>query len=139
MAESDGWSADVVAAVRKFALQNALEYDGSGQAGSVLGRLLSEKPDLRPEAKRLMEIVAYEVSAANALAQADGLDAVRAELEQSAPGCSGKREASKGRGVEGIARRYLSGSPQILTQSERPTISWSLSRSGNQLRVRKDV
>ena len=85
MAESDGWSADVVAAVRKFALQNALEYHGAGQAGSVLGRLLSERADLRPEAKRLMGIVANEVSAANALAQADGLDAVRAELERSAP------------------------------------------------------
>ena len=99
MAGSDGWSAEVVAAVRKFALQNALEYDGAGQAGSVLGRLLSEKPDLRPEAKRLMGIVAEEVGAANALALREGVDAVRAELERSAPEAL---EREKHRKVEGL-------------------------------------
>ena len=57
MSESEGWGSEVVAAVRKFALQNALEYDGEGQAGSVLGRLLSERPGLRSEAKRVMGIV----------------------------------------------------------------------------------
>ena len=68
MSESHGWSPEVVAAVRKFALQNALEYNGEGQAGSVLGRLLAERPELRPEAKRLMSIVSEEVASANAMA-----------------------------------------------------------------------
>ena len=99
MAGSDGWSAEVVAAVRKFALQNALEYGGAGQAGSVLGRLLSEKPDLRPEAKRLMGIVAEEVGVANALALGEGIEAVRAELERSAPDAL---ERQKHRKVEGL-------------------------------------
>ena len=99
MAGSDGWSAEVVAAVRKFALQNALEYGGAGQAGSVLGRLLSEKPDLRPEAKRLMGIVADEVGVANALALGEGIEAVRAELERSAPDAL---ERQKHRKVEGL-------------------------------------
>ena len=31
---------EVVALLRKYALQNALEYDGQGQAGSVMGCLL---------------------------------------------------------------------------------------------------
>ena len=126
MAESDGWSADVVAAVRKFALQNALEYDGAGQAGSVLGRLLSEKPDLRPEAKRLMEIVAYEVSAANALAQADGLDAVRAELEQSAPDAL-KRE--KHRKAEGLKELPGDTSAVVLRFAPNPNGPLSLGHS----------
>ena len=41
MADSDDWDPDIVAAVRKYALQNAVEYSGQWQAGSVLGRLLS--------------------------------------------------------------------------------------------------
>ena len=45
---------DVIPLVRKYALQNALEYDGKGQVGSTLGRLLSERQDLRPKAKDLM-------------------------------------------------------------------------------------
>ena len=99
MVDSDGWSAEVVAAVRKFSLQNALEYDGAGQAGSVLGRLLSEKPELRTEAKRLMGIVSEEVAAANTLALEEGIDAVRAELERSAPEAL---EREKHRKVEGL-------------------------------------
>ena len=96
MVDSDGWSAEVVAAVRKFSLQNALEYDGAGQAGSVLGRLLSEKPELRTEAKRLMGIVSEEVAAANTLALEEGIDAVRAELERSAPEALEREKHSKG-------------------------------------------
>ena len=37
----------VVALLRKYALQNALEYDGQGQVGSVMGRVMGENPDLR--------------------------------------------------------------------------------------------
>ena len=48
---------DVIPLVRKYALQNALEYDGKGQVGSTLGRLLSERQDLRPKAKDLMSLV----------------------------------------------------------------------------------
>ena len=51
--------------IRKYALQNALEYEGKGQMGSALGRLLSERQDLRPIAKNLMPIVSSEVDLAN--------------------------------------------------------------------------
>ena len=56
---------DVIPLVRKYALQNALEYDGEGQVGSTLGRLLSERQDLRPKAKDLMSLVSKEVLKAN--------------------------------------------------------------------------
>ena len=102
MVDSDGWSAEVVAAVRKFSLQNALEYDGAGQAGSVLGRLLSEKPELRTEAKRLMGIVSEEVAAANTLALEEGIDAVRAELERSAPEALEREKHSKVEGLKAL-------------------------------------
>ena len=57
MTESGPWSEEVIRAVRKYALQNAVEYDGSGQAGSVLGRLLSEMKELRPKARELRGLV----------------------------------------------------------------------------------
>jgi hypothetical protein len=71
MADSDDWDSDIVAAVRKYALQNAVEYTGQGQAGSVLGRLLSEREDLRSMAKQLRGLVETEVAAANSLAESN--------------------------------------------------------------------
>ena len=104
MSESDVWSVEVVAAVRKFALQNALEYNGEGQVGSVLGRLLSERPELRAEAKRLRGVVSKEVESANTMALEEGVDAVRAELERSAPDAL---EREKHRKIKGL--KELSG------------------------------
>jgi len=99
MSEGEGWGAEVVASVRKFALQNSLEYNGNGQVGSVLGRLLSESPNLRSDAKRLMSIVSEEVENANTMALKEGLDAVRAELERVAPDAL---EREKHRKIKGL-------------------------------------
>ena len=85
MNEPHDWDSDVIGVVRKYALQNAVEYDGKGRSGSVLGRLLSERKDLRQIASELMVLVDAEVSAANSMAASQGVDAVRAELERSAP------------------------------------------------------
>ena len=51
------WDSDTVDTVRKYAMQNTVEYDGAGQPGSVLGRLLGERSDLRPRAKELKSLV----------------------------------------------------------------------------------
>ena len=48
-----------------------------GQSGSVLGRLLGERADLRPRAKELKSLVEKEVEAANQMAKENGVDAVR--------------------------------------------------------------
>ena len=52
MADSD-WDSKTIDTVRKYAMQNTLEYDGAGQSGSVLGRLLGERAELRSRAKDL--------------------------------------------------------------------------------------
>ena len=49
----DAWGEETILIVRKYALQNALEYDGDGQIGSTLGRVLAERQDLRSRAKEL--------------------------------------------------------------------------------------
>ena len=126
MSESDGWSAEVVTAVRKFALQNALEYDGEGQSGSVLGRLLSERPELRPEAKRLMGIVSKEVESANAMATGEGVDAVRAELERSAPDAL---EREKHRKIEGLKELPGNTSSVVLRFAPNPNGPLTLGHS----------
>ena len=126
MSESDEWGAEVVTAVRKFALQNALEYDGEGQAGSVLGRLLSERPELRPEAKRLMGIVSGEVERANAMAMDEGVDAVRAELERSAPDAL---EREKHRKIEGLKELPGNTSSVVLRFAPNPNGPLTLGHS----------
>lgn len=85
MSESGAWSEDVIQAVRKYALQNSVEYNGQGKDGSVLGRLLSEMQELRPRARELRELVQLHVEEANRIASEEGLDAVRKILEESNP------------------------------------------------------
>ena len=68
MVDSD-WDSETIDTVRKYAMQNTLEYDGAGQSGSVLGRLLGERADLRPRAKDLKSLVEIEVEAANQMAK----------------------------------------------------------------------
>ena len=126
MSEGDVWSAEVVAAVRKFALQNALEYNGRGQVGSVLGRLLSERPKLRGEAKRLMGIVSREVESANAMALDEGVDAVRSELERSAPDAL---EREKHRKIEGLKELPGDTSSVVLRFAPNPNGPLTLGHS----------
>ena len=62
MPDEDEWGPGIFSAIRKYALQNAVEYDGSGKSGSVLGRLLSEFPELRTNAKELVPMISKPVS-----------------------------------------------------------------------------
>jgi len=99
MSEPHDWDSDVIGVVRKYALQNAVEYDGKGRSGSVLGRLLSERKDLRRIASELMVLVDAEVTAANSMAASQGVDAVRAELERSAPEALEREKHQKAEGL----------------------------------------
>ena len=100
MADSGSWDPDIVAAVRKYALQNAVEYAGQGQAGSVLGRLLSEREDLRRMAKQLQDLIETEVAAANSLAESHGIEHVREELERTAPEALERKKHRKAEGLK---------------------------------------
>ncbi len=87
MNEGDGelWSKDIHEIVRKYALQNALEYDGKGKPGSVMGRIMSERKDLRHKAKELKKFVENEVFDANKLAEENGVDVIKKILIELDP------------------------------------------------------
>ena len=126
MADSGDWAPDIVAAVRKYALQNAVEYAGQGQVGSVLGRLLSEREDLRSMAKQLRGLVKTEVAAANSLAKNRGLKHVREELERTAPEVLEREKHQK---VEGLKELPGDTSQVVLRFAPNPNGPLTLGHS----------
>ena len=74
MREEVDWGPEVTLTVRKYALQNSIEYSGKGEAGSVLGRVLAEREDLRSRAKELLGLVNEEVQLANKFFEERGLE-----------------------------------------------------------------
>lgn len=93
------WSPDeaTIAAFRHLALQNAIEYEGKAAPGSVIGRLMGSRADLRPHGKIISPLIAKAVAEANAMATSEGLDALRAILEVEAPHLLEKREKQERR------------------------------------------
>ena len=71
------WDSEIEFIVKKYSLQNSLEYNGKGKSGSVLGRILSERADLREQAKSLKQLVEEEVEEANKIADIRGIQAIR--------------------------------------------------------------
>jgi len=53
--------------IRKLALLNAVRHDGKAQTGSVIGKLLSEKKELRAKAKEIASLVGEAVQEVNSL------------------------------------------------------------------------
>ena len=88
--------------VRKYALQNALEYCGQGEPGSVLGRVLAEKEHLRVRVKGLLSLVNEEVTRANSIAREDGIEMVRKELESFAPEALDRERQKKNEGLKDL-------------------------------------
>jgi len=106
-------SAEIIDLVRNLALQNALQYEGEGKVGSVMGRIMGARADLRQQAKQLSALIASEVDAANSLAKSEGLEHVRGLLEQKAPEMLEKREHVRREGLpdlpgnnEGVVLRF---------------------------------
>ncbi len=95
MTDEDEWGPGILSAIRKYALQNAVEYNGSGKSGSVLGRLLSEFPELRENAKDLIPMISRQVDEANMLANNHGLDHVRGILEDTNPEALNREKQKK--------------------------------------------
>ena len=89
-------------AVRKYALQNAIEYNGKGQSGSVLGRVLAEREQLRSRVKGLLSLVEKEVTRANSIAREDGIEEVRKELESFAPEALDRERHKKNEGLRDL-------------------------------------
>jgi len=99
MSGTEGWSLEIIHAVRKYVLQNAVEYDGEGKAGSVLGRLLSEMQELRPKAKELRGLVQLHVDEANKVASEEGVEAVRKILQETNPEALHREKQKKRTGL----------------------------------------
>ena len=95
MSDDDEWGPEIVSAIRKYALQNAVEYNGSGKSGSVLGRLLSEFPELRTNAKQLIPMISKQVDESNMLANKFGLEHVREILEMTNPEALNREKQKK--------------------------------------------
>ena len=68
-----------------LAIQNAVEYDGKGSPGSVIGRVMSIRQDLRQYGKIINPIVAQNVAKANQLAQNMEIEHLTEILENEAP------------------------------------------------------
>ena len=76
-----------------------VQYDGKGQAGSVISRIMGSRADLRQHGKHVAPLVAKKVAKANSLAQSEGLEAIRVILENELRIYS----SAKSRLAEGLA------------------------------------
>ena len=74
-------SADLKEVIRKYALQNAALYGGKANPKAVMGKVLAERPDLRPRAKEV-SAVAEEVCQEIA---GMPVDVIRQQAEDSDP------------------------------------------------------
>ena len=72
---------EIEAIVRKYALQNAVQYNGKATVGAVLGKVMAENPDFRPKAKEITAIAKTVIDSVNSLT----LDAQRSALQSLAP------------------------------------------------------
>jgi glutamyl-tRNA synthetase len=70
--------------IRKYVVSNSLEHEGKARGDSVIGRILSEHPDLRPLAKEVAKAVAETVKEVNKLTleQQEKLESAKAATPQ---------------------------------------------------------
>ncbi len=93
------WTPDekTLASFRHLALQNAIEYEGKAAPGSVIGRLMGTRSDLRQHGKIISPLIAKAVAEANKMASEQGVAALQAILEEEAPHLLEKREKKERR------------------------------------------
>ncbi|MEM0319881.1 MAG: hypothetical protein QXS67_00500 [Candidatus Nezhaarchaeales archaeon] len=72
---------DVIQLIRKHALINAYEHGGRAIQGPVLGKVIAERPDLRSQAKSLVNLVAQIVNEVNRMSIED----IKREVEEKYP------------------------------------------------------
>lgn len=93
------WTPDeeTLASFRHLALQNAIEYEGKAAPGSVIGRLMGSRSDLREHGKIISPLIVRAVTEANQMAADQGVAALQAILEAEAPHLLEKREKKERR------------------------------------------
>ena len=77
--------------IRKYALQNAVKFDGKANPGAIIGKLLAEKPALKKQMHTLGKQIGAIVADVNGLS----LDEQRVELEALAPDLLKKKKVVK--------------------------------------------
>jgi len=69
--------------VRKYALQNAVQFNGKATVGAVLGKVMAENQELRPRAKEITAVARKIIDSVNAMtheAQKEALQSLAPEL-----------------------------------------------------------
>ena len=105
--------------IRHVALQNALEYEGKAAVGSVIGRIMAMRDELKQHGKFVTRLVATEVNNANEVANEDGLEAIRTILQEEAPHLLEKREVKARR--EGLAPLNNATKGKVVLRFKFPT------------------
>ncbi len=104
---------DTEALIRKYALQNAVQYSGKATVGAVLGKVMAENPGLRQKAKEASALAKKIIDEVNGMSPEEQLKA----LEISAPELlvkeTKKREMGLPdlQGVSGEVRMRLAPNP----------------------------
>lgn len=75
-------NAKLLEEIRRIALLNAIDHEGTAQQGPVMGKLLAEKPELKSRVKEIVDCLAEVVRQVNAMPLRDQ----RKAAEKSSPG-----------------------------------------------------
>ncbi|MDP6870338.1 MAG: glutamate--tRNA ligase [Candidatus Poseidoniaceae archaeon] len=124
-----GWqpSQEISDLIRHLALQNSLQYDGKGQAGSVMSRIMGNREDLRAHGKEIAPIVAKEVGTANQLASDNGLNSIEEILQNEAPHLLEKKIQTRREGLPDLPN--LNNRKPVLRFAPNPNGPLSLGHS----------
>ena len=67
--------------IKKYALQNAIKFNGKASMGAVIGKILGEKPELKKKIKEIAKKVNEAIKEINSLS----LEEQKELLEKEAP------------------------------------------------------
>jgi glutamyl-tRNA synthetase len=81
--------------IRKYALQNAVKFDGKANAGAVIGKLLAEDPKLKSKIKDISKDIQDVIKEISKLS----IEQQEAELKKSAPELLEKKKVEKKEGL----------------------------------------
>ncbi|MCU0852313.1 MAG: glutamate--tRNA ligase, partial [Thermoplasmata archaeon] len=72
---------DIEPVIRKYALQNAVQFEGKATLGSVMGKVMAEHPELRKSAKEVTSLAKSVIDEINRMSP----EAQKAALEKESP------------------------------------------------------
>ena len=82
--------------IRNWALQNALKYNGKANQGAIIGKLISEHPELKQELNKLAKDISAIITEVNKL----DTEQQKKELEENAPELLEEKPKEKRKGLK---------------------------------------